>query len=146
MGVNMQEETKKNAKKDNYANNYTFNVDAILQRLRSLLKINNDMQLSHYLNISQNTIYSWRNRNVIDIQLIVEKIKNVNQKSSIAIDINWLIFGEGIGDIVTSIENSSGIIQKYIYENTELKKELESNRAIINGLIKLLSEQNTENK
>jgi len=142
----MQEETKKNAKKDNYANNYTFNVDAILQRLRSLLKINNDMQLSHYLNISQNTIYSWRNRNVIDIQLIVEKIKNVNQKSSIAIDINWLIFGEGIGDIVTSIENSSGIIQKYIYENTELKKELESNRAIINGLIKLLSEQNTENK
>ena len=140
----MQEETKKNVKKDNYVNNYAFDVDAILQRLRTMLKISSDMQLSHYLGISQNTIYSWRNRNVIDIQLVVEIIKNVNSKSNIAIDLNWLIYGEGIGSMVTSIENSSGLIQKYIHENTQLKKELAGKQDVIDGLIKILSERNNK--
>lgn len=58
----------------------------VLRRLKVSLGIKTDLQLAEYFDIKPTTISSWKSRNTLDYQKIIEKCENVN--------LNWLFKGE----------------------------------------------------
>ncbi|SEQ03168.1 helix-turn-helix domain-containing protein [Flavobacterium urocaniciphilum] len=85
------------------------NATNILIRLKNHLNINTDSSLSEFLNIKPNTISSWKKRNTLDYNKIIEKCLELN------IDLN-AIFNE---EAESAQENSTPIISKdLIYQYT----------------------------
>lgn len=50
-----------------------FNAKSIIGRLKKALNLKTDEDLSAFLGIARTTVSSWKQRNTLDIQLIVEK-------------------------------------------------------------------------
>lgn len=85
------------------------NATNILIRLKNHLNINTDSSLSEFLNIKPNTISSWKKRNTLDYNKIIEKCIDLN------IDLN-VIFNE---EAETAQQNRTPIISKdLIYQYT----------------------------
>jgi hypothetical protein len=66
---------------------YSHNVDFILTRLKSALKIGTDKNIAEFLGVSPQAISTWRKRNSIDYDLLFAKCGDLN--------LNWLIRGTG---------------------------------------------------
>ncbi len=66
-------------------NNSNFAI-LFIKRLKSALKISRDIELAELLGIKQNTISGWKNRNSVDMQLIIKKFPDI--------DVNYLIKGK----------------------------------------------------
>lgn len=55
-----------------------FDAKSIISRLKSLLNIKTDEELSAFLGVARTTISSWKQRNTLDIQLIIEKCGDID--------------------------------------------------------------------
>jgi len=51
--------------------NKSQNANNVISRLKSLLKLKTDIQLSEFLNIKPNTISTWKKRNSLDYETII---------------------------------------------------------------------------
>lgn len=90
----------------------------ILKRLKKHLNINTDSKLSEILNIKPNTISSWKKRNTLDYNKIIDKCLELN------IDLNT-IFSEETA--VNNQQNKTPIITKdliYQYTSGQLKETI----------------------
>lgn len=132
--------------KKNTENSYNFvlNSGEIIDRVKKLLLIENDMKLARLFGMSQNTLYSWRARNNADIGLLIEKIHASFPKQLIGIDYTWLLTGKGYNEIVVAIQATEALIQNLTEENTSLKKELETSKGIISGLVNIMAENSSK--
>jgi hypothetical protein len=63
-----------------------FKVDEIIERLRKMIGKKNQNQLAIELGISQSTISTWKKRNSIDIEKILDKCWGL--------DLNYLFYGD----------------------------------------------------
>lgn len=136
----MQQKSEKNDNFPEIILNRKINSGDVIDRVKQLLKIENDMKLAHAFKMSQNTVYSWRARNNADILFILNKINELHQNRAVVVDTNWLLYGEGYGEIVKSIENANGLIQTTRQENISLKKELEETKNLLKSVIKMMGE------
>lgn len=59
----------------------------IINKIKEYLKFKNDKDFAEFLGIKQNTLSTWKSRNVIDYDLIIAKCD--------LIDANWLLTGKG---------------------------------------------------
>jgi phage repressor protein C with HTH and peptisase S24 domain len=59
----------------------------ILNQIKKYLKFKNDKDFAEFLGIKQNTLSTWKSRNTIDYEKIIEKCDFV--------DANWLLKGDG---------------------------------------------------
>lgn len=50
---------------------YSHNVSEVLNRLKSMLRVDSDAELCRLINIGTNTLANWKKRNSIDHQLII---------------------------------------------------------------------------
>ncbi len=73
------------------------NVEFILKRLKSILKVESDTSLSESIGVTPQVISNWRKRNTIDYDIVFTICLKLK------IDLNWLIYGieskTGINDI-----------------------------------------------
>ena len=53
-----------------------INVEKILNNLKKELNLKNDLELSKFLGIKQNTLSTWKSRNFIDVIMILNKIQD----------------------------------------------------------------------
>ena len=53
-----------------------INVEKILNNLKKELNLKNDLELSKFLGIKQNTLSTWKSRNFIDVIRILNKIQD----------------------------------------------------------------------
>lgn len=58
----------------------------IIQRLKIYLKLDTDKALAEFLGVSVGAISSWKSRNSIDFELIIDTVQGI--------DLNWLINGD----------------------------------------------------
>ncbi len=58
---------------------------AVLDRLIEKLKFRGDSELARYLDVPRQTVYSWRERGVVDLKIITTRCKDM--------DFNWLLKG-----------------------------------------------------
>lgn len=65
-----------------------INSNKIIEKLKEHIGVHTDENLSKYLGIHQSTLSGWRKRNTINIELIIEKIDDV--------DMNWLLYEHDI--------------------------------------------------
>ena len=89
-----------------------------LKRLKKHLNINTDSKLSEILNIKPNTISSWKKRNTLDYNKIIDKCLELN------IDLN-VIFNEESNKSIQ--QNNTPIISKdliYQYTSGQLKETI----------------------
>jgi phage repressor protein C with HTH and peptisase S24 domain len=61
----------------------------ILKRLYNALNIKNDAEFCRIYNIKKNTLSTWKSRNKIPYELLIDISQNAN------ININWLLTGKG---------------------------------------------------
>ena len=94
-----------------------INTSEVLNRLKNKLGIKSDTELSNYLGVTQSLISAWKNRNSIDIDLIITKCKDV--------DLNWLLLG---------IERGSLCNEDVLKENKELKNEIAALKNKMNAM------------
>ncbi len=95
------------------------NATNTLIRLKNLLNINTDSKLSKFLNIKPNTISSWKKRNTLDYNKIINKCLELN------IDLN-AVFNE---EAESKIEHITPVISKeliYQYTSGHLNDSLAS--------------------
>jgi len=64
-----------------------MNKSLILSKIKNHLNFKNDKELAEFLDIKQNTLSTWKSRNTLDYDKIIEKCD--------FIDANWLITGKG---------------------------------------------------
>ncbi len=84
-----------------------FNAEEVIKRLKYKLNYQTEIDMAKELDIASSTISSWKNRNSIDIGLIVEKLRD-------RIDYNYLLLGESY---VTSEPQAK-------YEPSEIEKTI----------------------
>jgi len=84
----------------------------ILERVKKELNIKNDTELAKHLQLNLNTLYSWKNRNSFDINVIYTFCKEKG------LNLAWVLTGEGspIGENVEELKNKLSILEE------ELKK------------------------
>lgn len=73
------------------------NATIFLERLKSELHIQRDLELASYLGVKHNTISGWKSRNSVDYDLILSKCDNL--------DWNYLLLGQS--NIVSNRDNVS---------------------------------------
>lgn len=59
----------------------------IIERIKEAYNLNNNTKLAYFLGIKPNTIASWKKKNSIDYELIINKCDKIN--------FNWLFSGQG---------------------------------------------------
>lgn len=69
----------------------TFSTDAVINRLKIALSINQDNELADRLGISKSTLSSWKSRNSLDLIKVLAICEQV--------DLNWLFRGEELSCI-----------------------------------------------
>lgn len=62
------------------------NAILFITRLKSELKISTDLQLAAYLGVNQSTLSSWKSRNSVDYDKIIEKCNNIS--------LDYLVYGK----------------------------------------------------
>ena len=102
---------------------YNINSSEILDRVRDVVDVDNDLKLAKILEISQQTIKNWRLRNNADIGLLVNKIKRINPKLTEFISLNWLIFGETPKYSLEYLKEIISSLDKLEKEREEINKE-----------------------
>lgn len=116
------------------------NAILFITRLKSVLKISTDLQLAAYLGINQSTLSSWKSRNSIDYDKIIEKCNNIS--------LDYLVYG------TQTIDNNSqnAIINTSITESDQCEncktrqqriKDLEQIISLQSDLIQELKEKKT---
>ena len=65
-----------------------LNSANIIDKLKEHLDIKTDTDLAKYLELHHSTLAGWRNRNSLNIELILEKVNNI--------DLNWLLYDHDI--------------------------------------------------
>lgn len=105
-----------------------LNFSVIITRLERSLGLKTDAEFAEKLGISPNTIYGWKNRNHIDIQVLYKICKENN------ISLEWVLTGEEKpenpknSNIIASDKeenyNSSDASMQREYEKLESKFEL----------------------
>jgi SOS-response transcriptional repressor LexA len=95
-----------------------INSNNIIEKLKEHLSIYTDESLSKYLGIHQSTLSGWRKRNTINIELIIEKVNNI--------DMNWLLYDQ---ELENTDEHSSKKPKKY--EVNEMQVEYSSDDRIL---------------
>lgn len=86
------------------------NAINILGRIKEAYKIKTDTELASFLEVSQNTIPTWKKRGSVDYRLIIAKCDNIN--------LDWLFTGDG--------EMSKVDIGKKLIVGSEKEKEEET--------------------
>lgn len=102
---------------------YNINSSEILDRVRDVLDVDNDLKLAKILEISQQTIKNWRLRNNVDIILLANKINRIIPKLAPLLDYNWLIFGETPKYSLEYLKEIVSSLDKLEKENEELAKK-----------------------
>ena len=89
-----------------------IDIDAILDRVISHLKLKNDSELANFLDIKQQTVSSWRKRKTLDFVKIINACE---------CDLNWLINGITIINISTISSYEKKIRERYLKIKSEYK-------------------------
>lgn len=118
-----------------------LNSGEIIDRVRELLDVPNDVKLSHKFNISQNTIYSWRARNNADIGLLINLLNEFFPEKLENLDFNWLLTGSTFLERTIKNDTTDATIENLKSENEKLKNELQNSKNTILTLANLLSEK-----
>ena len=131
---------KKDGRKNDVSNEY-LNSGDIIDRVKELIGVPNDMKLAHEFKISQNTIYSWRARNNADLTLMINLLFQYFPEKMENFDFNWLITGKSsnYSNEDDAIEISDSMIES-------LNQEIESLKNAINTLAKIIAEKSAANQ
>lgn len=97
----------------------------IINELKKYLNIKTDTKFAEFLGIKQNTISSWKSRNMLDYDLIISKCDKINA--------NWLITGKG-----------EMLIEKEKTISTEnlIKEDLKDRCKSLEESVRLLKQEN----
>jgi hypothetical protein len=97
-------------------------TDMILERVKELLTLKTDLQLSDYLKVKPGTISSWRSRNSIDFQRIFDICKENK------FNLNYIIWGMGEPYYIPETAGLNKRDLKAVLENTvkSISKALEA--------------------
>lgn len=111
----------------------TNNVDTniILDRIKVILNIKTDFELSKYLGISSNTIYSWKSRNSVDVWTLFQKLPKL--------DWNYIFYGEGFDKVINENESRNQELIQTRRENAKLKEDLVDLRKVLVNLSTILA-------
>lgn len=98
-----------------------INTSEAIERLKFKLGLKSDTELSAYLGISQPLISAWKNRNSIDIDLIITKCNDI--------DLNWLL--RGVVEKNNSDMNLKKELNRLRIENEQLKNKINDMKDVI---------------
>lgn len=109
------------------------NVDTsiILDRIKEMLNIKTDFELSKYLEISSNTIYSWKSRDSVDVWNLFQKLPKL--------DWNYVFYGEGFDEVIKENESRDQELIQTRRENAKLKEDLVDLRKVLVNLSSILA-------
>ena len=113
--------------------NKVVNSIIILDRIKELMNIKTDLELAKYLGISQNTIYSWKSRDSVDVWVIFQRLPKL--------DWNYIFYGEGFNSMIEENEARDQELLKLRKENQRLKEDAHDLRKVLVNLSSILSDK-----
>lgn len=115
------------------SSNKVVNSIIILDRIKELINIKTDLELAKYLGISQNTIYSWKSRDSVDVWVIFQRLPKL--------DWNYIFYGEGFNSMIEENEARDQELLKLRKENQRLKEDAHDLRKVLVNLSSILSDK-----
>lgn len=113
--------------------NKGVNSIIILDRIKELINIKTDLELAKYLGISQNTIYSWKSRDSVDVWVIFQRLPKL--------DWNYIFYGEGFNSMIEENEARDQELLKLRKENQRLKEDAHDLRKVLVNLSSILADK-----
>ena len=113
--------------------NKGVNSIIILDRIKELMNIKTDLELAKYLGISQNTIYSWKSRDSVDVWVIFQRLPKL--------DWNYIFYGEGFNSMIEENEARDQELVKLRKENQRLKEDAHDLRKVLVNLSSILADK-----
>lgn len=113
--------------------NKVVNSIIILDRIKELINIKTDLELAKYLGISQNTIYSWKSRDSVDVWVIFQRLPKL--------DWNYIFYGEGFNSMIEENEARDQELLKLRKENQRLKEDAHDLRKVLVNLSSILADK-----
>ena len=113
--------------------NKVVNSIIILDRIKELINIKTDLELAKYLGISQNTIYSWKSRDSVDVWVIFQRLPKL--------DWNYIFYGEGFNSMTEENEARDQELLKLRKENQRLKEDAHDLRKVLVNLSSILADK-----
>ncbi len=108
------------------------NVIIFLNRLKSIYNFKHDIELANFLGIKQSTFSAWKSRNTFDLDVILDKCKDIDYNRLFKIQDEIISNNDSISEI-TNCNDANLKIQLI-----EKKLEVERLKAEINLLNQLL--------
>ena len=115
------------------SSNKVVNSIIILDRIKELINIKTDLELAKYLGISQNTIYSWKSRDSVDVWVIFQRLPKL--------DWNYIFYGEGFNSMIEENEAREQELLKLRKENQRLKEDAHDLRKVLVNLSSILADK-----
>ena len=115
------------------SSNKVVNSIIILDRIKELINIKTDLELAKYLGISQNTIYSWKSRDSVDVWVIFQRLPKL--------DWNYIFYGEGFNSMIEENEARDQELLKLRKENQRLKEDAHDLRKVLVNLSSILADK-----
>ena len=126
-------EDKSSPNEGELSSNKVVNSIIILDRIKELINIKTDLELAKYLGISQNTIYSWKSRDSVDVWVIFQRLPKL--------DWNYIFYGEGFNSMIEENEARDQELLKLRKENQRLKEDAHDLRKVLVNLSSILADK-----
>lgn len=91
-----------------------MNSILVVEKLKKYANLKRDVELATFLDIAPTTLSSWKNRQTLDLELIMKKFPNIN--------LNWLLSDEDIPMPVDPYKKIEILEKQLLEKDNEIKK------------------------